>query len=891
VTFNGTGENPWIANTGGPQNFLLTVTRTDELGAGTINFAIETGSSGGLAIENGAKITSLNGTTSPVITILDPVIEPEGTIIINVGALHEYVAKGTFTTDNVMIEDTAATANWTSVVDGDILTLTSTGGHTVAGENVSVTFTGATGNPWVADSEGDFIISLKATRTDTSQYCTINFEIETLPLGGLVIEDGAKITAPDGATSSVITITNAEIAQYGNITINVTDLHQYVASGNFTTDNVLIEDTAATANWTGVVEGDILTLTSTGGATAEDKTVTVTFTGAAGNPWVDNAGGEMTVVLIATRTDTSETGTFDFVISTGAPVADFSASPTTDFVQATIAFTDTSPGSPTSWNWEFGDGETSTDQNPSHTYTIARKYTVNLTTTYATYGPDTKTLWNYITILNSATREANTAIEGLTIDNCGGPQQTITVNTSILPAAFNPDNSVLEIQPPAGNGFNTITLYALNGVGFTQSDNLITGTLTGVHLVSEEIAPSGGFSGDIGTYSSFNYSIDLSSYPCNAILSTKIWESVIPEDDIKLQKIASGNIPVAVSIGTAYTAKITKTNFPSGAQAQVHFSIDSSWNNDLSGGPGDIFIWRIADDGNSGQILPTTYLYTDPVTNLDYYEADSPLGMSTFGISSLTGNNNPFQIVTFIITNIISSAIKGEGTGSGGSTNVGEGVTNPEVMRAPETEDPGTTAKIYSNAGGVITQATTLRSTDGLVTFTIGNGITAKDSSGMPLTSIGITQIPAENLPEGALFSFAGMYCDIQPDGATFSPSVSLSFTVPVAEQGKELTVQQYDSATGTWQALISSYNPETGIITAQVSHLCRFALFAKATGTTESKAPPVEPPQLTQPAISTNIGMAGWALSVIQNNPLVLVIAVGVIAVVAYFGWWKRRL
>ena len=42
---------------------------------------------------------------------------------------------------------------------------------------------------------------------------------------------------------------------------------------------------------------------------------------------------------------------------------------------------------------------------------------------------------------------------------------------------------------------------------------------------------------------------------------------------------------------------------------------------------------------------------------------------------------------------------------------------------------------------------------------------------------------------------------------------------------------------------------------------------------------------------MSTNIGMAGWVLSLIQNKPLVLTIVVGVIAVVAYLGWWKRRL
>ena len=69
---------------------------------------------------------------------------------------------------------------------------------------------------------------------------------------------------------------------------------------------------------------------------------------------------------------------------------------------------------------------------------------------------------------------------------------------------------------------------------------------------------------------------------------------------------------------------------------------------------------------NSGQILPTTYLYTDPVNNLDYFEADSPSGLSTFGLSSLTGNNNPFRLITFTIANIINP--------SGGSRNVPPGV-------------------------------------------------------------------------------------------------------------------------------------------------------------------------------------------------------------------------
>ena len=46
-----------------------------------------------------------------------------------------------------------------------------------------------------------------------------------------------------------------------------------------------------------------------------------------------------------------------------------------------VSFTDTSTNSPTSWLWNFGDGSTSTAQNPVHDYTTVGTYTVALTAT------------------------------------------------------------------------------------------------------------------------------------------------------------------------------------------------------------------------------------------------------------------------------------------------------------------------------------------------------------------------------------------------------------------------------------------------------------------------------------------------------------------------------
>ncbi len=58
--------------------------------------------------------------------------------------------------------------------------------------------------------------------------------------------------------------------------------------------------------------------------------------------------------------------------------AQFSATP--DSVNSLlIYFTDNSTGNPTVWNWDFGDGTSSINKNPTHTYASAGNYAVTLT--------------------------------------------------------------------------------------------------------------------------------------------------------------------------------------------------------------------------------------------------------------------------------------------------------------------------------------------------------------------------------------------------------------------------------------------------------------------------------------------------------------------------------
>ncbi|AKB82490.1 hypothetical protein MSBR3_1912 [Methanosarcina barkeri 3] len=79
------------------------------------------------------------------------------------------------------------------------------------------------------------------------------------------------------------------------------------------------------------------------------------------------------------------------------PVADFSASPTSENMPLKVKFTDKSSNVPISWKWSFGNGKTSTLKSPAYTYSKAGKYTVSLTVKNAK-GSSTKTISGYVTV-------------------------------------------------------------------------------------------------------------------------------------------------------------------------------------------------------------------------------------------------------------------------------------------------------------------------------------------------------------------------------------------------------------------------------------------------------------------------------------------------------------
>lgn len=97
-----------------------------------------------------------------------------------------------------------------------------------------------------------------------------------------------------------------------------------------------------------------------------------------------------------------DVGLLTFVNSSTDLIANFVASKTTTGPNKDIQFTDYSNGTPTEWLWDFGDGVSSTEQNPTHAYTNLGNYTVSLTVNDVDDSTSTQTKTDYISITSAA---------------------------------------------------------------------------------------------------------------------------------------------------------------------------------------------------------------------------------------------------------------------------------------------------------------------------------------------------------------------------------------------------------------------------------------------------------------------------------------------------------
>ena len=195
---------------------------------------------------------------------------------------------------------------------------------------------------------------------------------------------------------------------------------------------------------------------------------------------------------------------FTTIKTTPAPVADFTISISNPKKGESIQFTDKSTLSPTSWLWDFGDGASSSIKNPTHTYSIAKSYTVTLTAKNS-YGSNSKS-----TIVN-VTEHGNAPVADF-----NASKTTITKGESIQfndLSTNNPtswfwnfgDGEYSDRKDPIKiynkTGTFTVSLIATNSFGnntttksikVTETVSLPTVSTSGVVYLSQTSATSGG---------------------------------------------------------------------------------------------------------------------------------------------------------------------------------------------------------------------------------------------------------------------------------------------------------------------------------------------------------------------------------------------------------------
>jgi PKD repeat protein len=272
-----------------------------------------------------------------------------------------------------------------------------------------------------------------------------------------------------------------------------------------------------------------------------------------------------------------------------APIAGFVAS-LTNTCNGTIQFQDLSQDLPTSWLWNFGDGATSTLQNPVHTYTANGTYSITLTATNPA-GSTPVTVTHYITV-NMLTAPTASNV------SAAAPQSfTLTATTSGTVGWFDANGALV-------SGANPFITPVLNTTTTYYVEDSVVSPSTHVGAVNKQIGAGG--------YVTDPYAMQFN------VLNPCVIQSVY----VYAQSAAERTIQVLDSMGKV-VAQNTVYCPAGGSRALVNLSLDA-------GGP---YFMQVGD---------TLGLYSN-TAGVNYPYADS------LGLVQITGNNayDPTQYFYF----------------------------------------------------------------------------------------------------------------------------------------------------------------------------------------------------------------------------------------------------
>jgi PKD repeat protein len=207
------------------------------------------------------------------------------------------------------------------------------------------------------------------------------------------------------------------------------------------------------------------------------------------------------------------------------PTAAFAATPVSGQAPLTVAFTDASSGSPTSWAWDFDANGTvdSTAQNPQFTYTAAGTYTVRLTVSSAA-GSDEELRPGLVTVSTPppASQTSTFAVAEDAYVSSSDPKAR-PGGTSTLRARDTTLRSYVKFTVTGTQGPSRVTLrlYVTDATpGIVQAYSVASSTWTESRINWETSPPLGGLVGTSPAPTAGAWiEIDVGTIPGNGVYS------------------------------------------------------------------------------------------------------------------------------------------------------------------------------------------------------------------------------------------------------------------------------------------------------------------------------------------------------------------------------------
>jgi len=290
---------------------------------------------------------------------------------------------------------TSATDNqFATSISSDNLSMCEGSSTTLVANSVSsgVTYlwsNGATTADITVNAAGDYSVTATNAMGCTSNSNTLSVSVNPLPSvsisadgptsfctgGSVVISSNQNNgnTWSNGQTSSSITVTSS-----GVYSVDFVDNNGCEASSNIITVNVSDSPvpTISASGSTTICDGSSVTLSSSNGESYEWRFNNEVI-GTNSNTIEASSEGLYTVTV--TNTDACNgVGESDAILVSVNPSPTADASFNQTFGSYTVQFLNNSINA-TSYSWDFGDGQTSTQANPSHTYANGGDYVVTLT--------------------------------------------------------------------------------------------------------------------------------------------------------------------------------------------------------------------------------------------------------------------------------------------------------------------------------------------------------------------------------------------------------------------------------------------------------------------------------------------------------------------------------